>query len=100
MDELEERLTAVYGARYRHELDAAIADLPPVRSGWGAVFVVARQQLASDVSVLFGRGLERSSHRRLVLGLTAVAAVLVLIMTVTLILHGVFDDGPERFGRD
>lgn len=28
MDELEDRLTGVYSARYRHELDALVADLP------------------------------------------------------------------------
>jgi hypothetical protein len=101
MDEVEERLAKTYAARYRHELDALTADLPPVAatSGWPAVVTLARQQLADDLAALTGRGGGSvSRRRRAVLAIAALAMLLFLVSTVFLALHGVVGDGPEHAG--
>lgn len=102
MDEVEERLAKTYAARYRHELDALTADLPPVppaTSGWPAIVTLARQQLADDLAALTGRGGGSvSPRRRVVLAIAAFAMLLFLLSTVFLALHGVVGDGPEHAG--
>ena len=73
MEELEERLSVIYAARFRHELDAATADLPttnttkPGVNGWSAVLAIARHQLTADLMGLVGRGRTTISRRRKVL---------------------------------
>ena len=66
MDETDERLTAAYAARYGHELDALVHDLPRARSfhGWPAVLPKVWMLLIT------GR-----RHRRLLIAAMAVAAV-------------------------
>jgi hypothetical protein len=100
MEETETRLAEVYAARYRHELDALTADLPApdVRTGWGLVVALARQQLVEDVAALAGRG-DRdgiSRRRRLLLALAALFAVLVVVVMTVLVLHGIVGEGPEQ----
>jgi hypothetical protein len=97
MPEGEERLAAVYAARFQHELDALTADLPaagtPARSGWPAIATLAAHQLADEARTLVGRG-PGDARRRLVLALIALA---VLVGMVVLALHGLLE-GPEHHG--
>lgn len=100
MEETETRLAEVYAARYRHELDALTADLPApdVRTGWGLVIALARQQLIDDVAALAGRG-DRdavSRRRRVLLALAALLVVLVVVAMTVLALHGIVGEGPEE----
>jgi hypothetical protein len=100
MDETEARLAQVYAARHRHELDALTADLPApdVRTGWGLVIALARQQLIDDVAALAGRG-DRdavSRRRRVLLALAALLVVLVVVAMTVLALHGIVGEGPEE----
>lgn len=97
MAELEERLSTIYGARYRHELAAVTADLPAVTAttGWGAVLAVAWQQLTTDLTGLFGRGRTTLSRRRkIALTLVLLAVVALAITFVVLLVNGMVDDGP------
>ena len=79
MDEVDERLTAVYAARYRHELAAATADLPPARpsaAGWRAVLTLLWAQLLAELSILLGKTPGQTTRRRLVIAATVAALVL------------------------
>jgi hypothetical protein len=96
MAEVEERLAKTYAARYRHELDGLTADLPePAPAGWRPILTMATRQLASEMSVLLGRGGAVSTRRRLLL---ALATLLFVAMAVTLAVHGILDQGPEHHG--
>jgi hypothetical protein len=104
MAELEERLSAVYAARYRHELDLVSVDLPrpaAARAGWTAVLLFAWHQLTTDLKTLVSRDRTALSRRRKLV-LTAVAVVL-LVGLASLVVHGFFEDGgPEHheYGED
>ncbi len=73
MDETDERLTAAYAARYGHELDALVHDLPRAKAfagaGWPTVL--------SKVWMLLITG---RRHRRLVIAAVAVVAVIGLAL--------------------
>jgi uncharacterized protein DUF1707 len=100
MEELEERLSAIYAARYRHELAAVSADLPQPteHAGWTAVLTLAWHQLASDLTGLLRRD-ALSPRRKVVIALTILAAAAVLIGLVAMLMHGLFEDGgPEHHG--
>jgi hypothetical protein len=102
MDELEDRLAGVYAVRYRHDLEALVADLPstaePRITGWRPVLAMVLRQLSADLAVLFGRSGTGWSRRRVVIG---VFAALVVIGVVVAGLHGFGGDGFEHdgFGR-
>jgi uncharacterized protein DUF1707 len=100
MEELEERLSTIYAARYRHELTAVLADLPSATTpaaGWVAVVTVAWRQLTTDLAGLFGRGDTTLSRRRkIVLSLVLLAIAALAISFVVLLVHGMVDDGPEH----
>lgn len=102
MDEVEERLTTVYAARYQHELDAATADLPVPAgpaTGWRAVVDQLRTQLLTDLAVLLGHTAGASRRRRVLTALAAVAALLLVGGLITLVVHG-FSDGGGHPGFD
>lgn len=100
MDEAEERLESAFGARYRHELDALVADLPEPpghNSSWRAIALSAREQLSTDIARLLGEG----STRRVRIAIATVIAFLIAVMLVLAVVHGIVDDGPEfPGGRD
>lgn len=79
MDEAEERLGRAYAARYRHDLDALLSDLPapagvaPTRTGWPQVLAGFRAQVAADLAALRGRPEYR---------LRAVVMILVALLTL------------------
>ena len=101
MDELEDRLGGVYAARYHHELDALVTDLPRAAvpaiaaTGWRAVLAALWMQLKADVSLLLGRGGAGWTGRRLVL---AGIVVLVLIGVMVSAFHGFGPGGIEHHG--
>ncbi|WP_326836429.1 DUF1707 domain-containing protein [Amycolatopsis rhabdoformis] len=103
LTEVEERTTAVYEARYRHELAALLADLPAPAApttGWRPVLTLAGRQFATDLGLLTGRtGTAALARRRAFL---LVAAVFVLVLTLLLAVHGVATDGLHHhpFGHD
>ncbi|MET7998083.1 DUF1707 domain-containing protein [Amycolatopsis sp. NPDC005232] len=102
LTEVEERTTAVYEARYRHDLDELLADLPPAAptTGWRPVMALAGRQLATDFTVLTGRaGAAASARRRAFL---IVAAVFFLVLTLMLAVHGIVDEGlrHHHFGHE
>ncbi|WP_020664851.1 DUF1707 SHOCT-like domain-containing protein [Amycolatopsis benzoatilytica] len=89
LTEVEERLTIVYAARYRHELAAVVADLPSPapQQGWPPLFLLG-QQLAGGLS----------ARRRLA---AAALALLALSMMMFMAAHGFVDVShhlPHRFG--
>lgn len=94
--EVEERLARIYDARYRHELEALTADLPPAQptTGWGPVMTGLRRQLVNDVAALFGRQAGLMTRRRLAI---ALAVLLFVASLVILALHGITSDGPEHY---
>ncbi len=56
LDETEERLTAVYAARFRPELTALVADLPVAESRPGTRRTVAADRLRQLTAMLFTLG--------------------------------------------
>jgi hypothetical protein len=80
MDDLEERLTSAYAAKYGHELDMLVLDLPratPHRAAaWLAILATMWTQLRTDAALLFGRHTARSSRRRTAIAVVAVLALL------------------------
>jgi hypothetical protein len=100
LDEVEERTTTIYAARFRHELDAVLADLPhaavpgPV-SGWRPVLALAAQQFATDFATVTGRG-GAGTLRRLFL---IVASILALASMLLFAVHGIADGPHHGFGR-
>jgi hypothetical protein len=102
LDEADERLELAYAARYRHELDALVADLPEPerRGGWSAVALLARAQLSEDAARLLGRSGDAAT-RRFRIAFLSVVAVLITAMLVLAFVHGIVDEGPEfPGGRD
>jgi hypothetical protein len=108
VEELDDRLTLVAEARFRHELDAVAADLPrpdgpPARAaGWLPILATARRQLSADTTALVGRGqVVVSRRRRLAIFVAAVAVALIFTALVLAALHGFGDDGFDHheFGR-
>ncbi|MEU4674435.1 DUF1707 domain-containing protein [Amycolatopsis sp. NPDC023774] len=101
--EVEERTATIYSARFRHELDAVLADLPrsaapAPASGWRPVLTLAAQQLATDFTTLTGRGPAAGARRRAFL---IAATALVFVAMLLLAVHGIADDGPHHgFGHD
>jgi hypothetical protein len=104
IDEVEQRLTAIYAARYRHELVAFTSDLPAAEapSSWATVFTLARRQLVDDASALLSRSATLSRRRKLTLILIAAAMVLLFVMMLGFAVQGIAGGGPEfhEFGRD
>ncbi|WP_275294572.1 DUF1707 domain-containing protein [Amycolatopsis sp. La24] len=88
--EVEERVTVVYAAQYRHELDAVVADLPAPapRPSWQPLLLLAGHQLVTD----FGAAPPR---RKLAVGILLMFAVAAMVF---LAMHGVADEG-EHFGH-
>ena len=103
LDEVDERIEKVFAARYRHELDDVIADLPvapEAATGWPAIVTAVRRQLASEAAALLGRG-GVSARRRLVLALVTFATAFFVVSALLLAFHGVGGDGFEhhQFGH-
>jgi uncharacterized protein DUF1707 len=97
LTEVEERTTAIYAARYRHELDAVVADLPApepaAASGWRPVLTGLGHQVSADLM-----SLTAARRRALLIALVVLAVVAGLMLAV----HGITDDGhgPHAFGHD
>jgi hypothetical protein len=95
--EVEERTTVIYAARYRHELDAVVADLPAAEAaaapGWRPVFTGLGRQVTAELMSL------TAARRKMVL---IALVVLVLVAGLMLAVHGITDDGhgPHALGRD
>ncbi|WP_328610587.1 DUF1707 domain-containing protein [Amycolatopsis sp. NBC_00345] len=97
LTEVEERTAAIYAARYRHELDAVVADLPTAEVptvGWRPVLAGAGRQLAADLMTLTGRGGAVPNRRRQVV--LIVVLVLVFVAMLMLAFHGITDGAPEH----
>lgn len=95
MDEMDERLTAAYAARYGHELDALVRDLPRANAlrmpaGWPAVLATVWARL-----VLLATGRKRRGV------IIAVGAVLAVAAAAGAALEGfeVFE-GPDDASDD
>ncbi|ATY14747.1 DUF1707 domain-containing protein [Amycolatopsis sp. AA4] len=88
--EVEERVTTVYAAQYRHELDAVVADLPSPapRTRWQPLLLLAGHQLVTE----FGTAPPR---RKLAAGILLMFAVAMLVFLAA---HGFADEG-HHFGR-
>ena len=88
--EVEERVTAVYSAQYRHELDAVVADLPAPapRPRWQPLLLLAGHQLVTE----FGAAPPR---RKLAAGILLMFAVATMVFLAA---HGFADEG-HHFGR-
>jgi hypothetical protein len=104
IDELDERLAGAYGARYRHELDALVTDLPHVEpaapAGWRAVLQAMWAQLGADAALLFGRGRAGWTRRRIVLAVLVLLFVLLFAgFVVASALHGFGGGGGDGFER-
>jgi hypothetical protein len=108
VDEVDDRLALVAEARFRHELDAVVADLPRSEgpaaqaAGWLPILGTARRQLSADAAAFLGRGqVVVSRRRRLAIFVAAVAVVLIFTACVLAALHGFGDDGFDHheFGR-
>ncbi|MEV5721709.1 DUF1707 domain-containing protein [Amycolatopsis mediterranei] len=105
MAEVEERIARVYAARYRHELAAITADLPPVPdavTGWRPVVAAARRQVLTELATLLGKGGTVSTRRRLAIALVTLAMVVFAVSVAVLALHGIDGDGFEHheLGRE
>ncbi|QRP50178.1 DUF1707 domain-containing protein [Amycolatopsis sp. FDAARGOS 1241] len=97
--EVEDRTATVYSARYRHELDAVLADLPraaPPVPGWRPVLALAAQQFAADVVSLTGGGPAAARRRAVLIAAVVLAFAVVLLLAA----HGITGDGPHHgFGH-
>jgi hypothetical protein len=82
MDELDERLSRVYAARYGHELDALVLDLPRATrwgaGGWLAILAMVWTQARMDLAGLFARRGSARGRRRVIMAVGAVLAVLIV----------------------
>ncbi len=103
VEELDDRLALVAGARFRHELDAVAADLPrpdgPAarERGWLPILATARRQLSADATLLVGRGqVAVSRRRRWAVFVAAVAVVLIFTALVLAAVHGFGDEGFDH----
>ncbi|WP_410628487.1 DUF1707 domain-containing protein [Amycolatopsis sp. cmx-8-4] len=104
VEELDDRLALVAGARFRHELDAVAADLPRPESqaarerpGWLPILATARRQLSADATLLVGRGqVAVSRRRRWAVFVAAVAVALIFTALVLATVHGFGDEGFDH----
>ncbi|MDT7806058.1 MAG: hypothetical protein QOI78_9491 [Actinomycetota bacterium] len=103
VDEMDDRLALVAEARFRHELDAVVADLPRAEgvpaqaAGWLPILATARRQLSADATALVGRGqVAVSRRRRLAVFAAAVAVALIFTALVLAALHGFGDEGFDH----
>jgi hypothetical protein len=103
VDEVDDRLALVAAARFRHELDAVVADLPRPEApaaqavGWLPILGTARRQLSADATALLGRGqVAVSRRRRLAILVAAVAVLLIFTALVLAALHGFGDEGFDH----
>ncbi|GIJ50595.1 hypothetical protein Val02_74810 [Virgisporangium aliadipatigenens] len=81
MDELDERVTAAYAARYGHELDALVLDLPRSETSAAAVLATSLARLRTTLAVLLGRdGSGWMRHRRTILAIVVLAAVALAVI--------------------
>lgn len=108
VDEAEARLTQVAAARFRSELRAVTADLPPRSpptpnaAGWLPVFALVSRQLGADAAALVGRDEKPVSRRRRLAVLIAALTVAVIFAALLVVtFHGFGEDGIEHheFGR-
>jgi hypothetical protein len=100
-EEGSDRMAAAFAACYRDELPSITADLPapaPVPSiatGWRALAAGLVAQLRQEVAATRAAGLR---SRRAVL--SAVVAVVLVLVLVSLVVHGLWDGGPGDGFRD
>ena len=98
MDELEDRLGETYAARYHHELEVLVADLPPAAAsavaptGWRAILAALWVQLRSEFLLLLGRRGRGWTGRRVVL------AVIAGIFLAGVMLSALYGFGGEHHG--
>ncbi|MBL7260200.1 DUF1707 SHOCT-like domain-containing protein [Paractinoplanes lichenicola] len=101
MEELDERLSAVYDAKHHDELTPLTADLPrneQARTGWRRIIALLRAQLITELMILRGRVPGASRFRRLIVAATLLLMVLFLIGSVAGALHGFGGEGFEHHG--
>ncbi|WP_275295169.1 DUF1707 domain-containing protein [Amycolatopsis sp. La24] len=99
--ETEERTAAVYGARYRDEIRAALSELPAgepagpsaAAAGWTPVLLLTGKQLLAEVALLAGHASVPVNRRRRVV-LAALLALGIVCMTLMAV-HGIVGDGHE-----
>ena len=108
VDEAEARLIQVAAARFRSDLHAVTADLPPRptrtsnATGWLPVLALARRQLGADAAALIGRSEKQVSRRRRVaVFIAALTMAVILAALLVAAFHGLGEDGFEHheFGR-
>jgi hypothetical protein len=102
MDELQDRLGAVYAARYQHELDTLVTDLPRgaeprATAGWLPVLTAAWAQLRVDLALLLGRGESGWTRRRVVVA-AIVALFLIAAIVVGIAGFAIGGGGHHGFG--
>jgi uncharacterized protein DUF1707 len=102
-DEGGERMATAFAVRFRDELPALTADLPPAPGlppmpalGWRAIGSTALVQLRSDVRAAVADG--PRSRRFLTALLVAVLLLGLLVALGSLAVHGLFDAGPADPG--
>ncbi|MBM7805102.1 hypothetical protein JOD57_000939 [Geodermatophilus bullaregiensis] len=102
-DEGSERMAAAFAAVHLRDLPPLTADLPPAPEhvtayatapGWRPLGLMAWEQVRATVAGARGGG-----PAGVRLALTAVAALLVLVLLGSLVLDGLFDGGPGGFDR-
>jgi|1185.fasta_scaffold03555_3 hypothetical protein len=99
MDEVEERLTAVYAARHQHELDALTADLPKADAEWRATATRLWSAVLAQLMVLLGRAPAGSQRHRMLVALTAITVLVILGGIAALMIDGLTDGGgPHGVG--
>ncbi len=103
VDEAEVRLTQVAVARFRSDLRAVTADLPPRptrtsnAAGWLPVFALVRRQLGADAAALAGRGEKPvSRRRRLAVLIAALTMAVIFAALLVAAFHGIGEDGFEH----
>ncbi|NIH83313.1 DUF1707 SHOCT-like domain-containing protein [Amycolatopsis granulosa] len=102
LSEVEDRMAKVYAARYRHELDDLVADLPPVAgaaTGWSGVLAAARDQLAADWAAMRQGGL--ATRRTLAYAAVVLTLLVLAMIAFALVLHGISGgyEPHHHFGR-
>jgi hypothetical protein len=100
LDEGDERVATAYAARFRDELPALTADLPPapatspVAPGWRALLVLAWLQLRTALAGFSWRGTGRAVRSRPGLAVAAVALLALLSFGAARAGEG-FDHGDQ-----
>jgi hypothetical protein len=95
MTELDERLGAAYASTYQHELAALTTDLPhtaPAPTGWRAILMLLRTQLATEFAILVGRSKAPARRRLLIVGTVVILLALIGGM-IAAAFHGFGADG-------